>query len=84
MEEQMILRLPECISEDMRARIRAQMIEPDTVLVRPKPDGGERDFEFEFEGTVYPAKLVDMPCIIECHKTFDKSAYYKSGDICQM
>jgi TATA-binding protein-associated factor Taf7 len=28
--------------------------------------------------------LCDLPCIIEVQKTFDRAAYYKSGDICQM
>ena len=37
-----------------------------------------------FKGKVYPAKLVDLPCIIESQKTFDRVAYYKSGDISQM
>ena len=28
--------------------------------------------------------MVDLPCIIETHKTFDNSSFYKSGDISQI
>jgi transcription initiation factor TFIID subunit 7 len=40
--------------------------------------------EFKFMGKSYPAKLCDLPCIIEAQKTFDRASYYKSGDICQI
>ncbi|ODV58475.1 uncharacterized protein ASCRUDRAFT_10286 [Ascoidea rubescens DSM 1968] len=32
----------------------------------------------------YMAKLLDLPCIIESHKTTDKKNFYKTIDICQM
>lgn len=32
----------------------------------------------------YAAKLVDLPCIIESHKTFDNKQFYKIADISQM
>ncbi|OLL26521.1 Transcription initiation factor TFIID subunit 7 [Neolecta irregularis DAH-3] len=34
-------------------------------------------------GHVYAAKLVDLPCIIESNKTFDKKNFYKTADISQ-
>ncbi|KAG4303702.1 hypothetical protein PCK1_000220, partial [Pneumocystis canis] len=33
---------------------------------------------------MYSAKLVDLPCIIESSKTFDRKTIYKVADICQM
>ena len=30
------------------------------------------------------AKVVDLPSIIESHKTIDKKSFYKTADICQM
>lgn len=34
--------------------------------------------------TLYAAILVDLPCIVEGMKSFDKRGWYKSADICQM
>jgi transcription initiation factor TFIID subunit 7 len=34
--------------------------------------------------TLYSAKLVDLPTIIESSKTLDRKSLYKTGDICQM
>lgn len=35
-------------------------------------------------GNMYAASLVDLPCIIESMKSWDKRGWYKSADICQM
>jgi transcription initiation factor TFIID subunit 7 len=35
-------------------------------------------------GRIYAASLVDMPCIVEGMKSWDKKAWYKASDICQM
>lgn len=37
-----------------------------------------------FDGWVLPAKIVDLPTIIESHKTLDGKNFYKTADICQM
>ncbi|KAJ3346604.1 hypothetical protein HDU83_002850 [Entophlyctis luteolus] len=37
-----------------------------------------------FDGTKYPATLVDLPCIIESQKTWDNRQLYKICDISQM
>eukprot|EP00158_Paraphelidium_tribonemae_P001568 Partr_v1_DN24551_c1_g1_i3_m19819 putative RNA polymerase II, TATA box binding protein (TBP)-associated factor len=39
---------------------------------------------FKFNGEVLFAKLVDLPCIIESQKTFDRRQFHKVADICQM
>ena len=36
-----------------------------------------------FGDETYPALLVNMPTIVETHKTFDKKTFFKSGDIGQ-
>ncbi|EFW22346.1 hypothetical protein D8B26_000957 [Coccidioides posadasii str. Silveira] len=35
-------------------------------------------------GKMYAASMVDLPCIVEGMKSWDKRAFYKSADICQM
>ena len=32
----------------------------------------------------FRAKVVDLPCIIEAHKTYDNRQFYKISDICQV
>ncbi|CAM9643920.1 unnamed protein product, partial [Choristocarpus tenellus] len=36
------------------------------------------------DGETYPARLVDLPCILETQKTLDRNTYFKSGDVGQM
>ena len=42
------------------------------------------EFKFKMEGHLYPATMVNLPCIIESHKSFDDMIYFKSGDIAQV
>lgn len=35
-------------------------------------------------GTLYAAVLVDLPCIVEAMKSWDKRGWWKTADICQM
>lgn len=35
-------------------------------------------------GHIYAASLVDLPCIVEGMKSWDKRGWYKGADICQM
>lgn len=49
------------------------------------PDGGEYDDEEEeHEPRVFPARLVNLPCVVEMHKTVDYVTLFKSGDVGQM
>jgi TATA-binding protein-associated factor Taf7 len=41
-------------------------------------------FQFRYREHWYPALLVNMPCNLETHKTFDNTTYYKCGDIGQV
>ncbi|KAB8292418.1 hypothetical protein EYC80_008146 [Monilinia laxa] len=62
--------------------------------VNPKAGGADVQMKFfhaegrraavMIRGNVYAATLVDLPCIIEGMKSWDKRGWYKSADICQM
>lgn len=41
-------------------------------------------WSFHCDGATYPAKLVNLPCPVEIHKTHDHAAYYKCQDVAQM
>lgn len=41
-------------------------------------------WNFHCDGATYPAKLVNLPCPVELHKTHDHAAYYKCVDVAQM
>ncbi|CAM9661489.1 unnamed protein product, partial [Phaeothamnion confervicola] len=36
------------------------------------------------DGKSYPARLLNLPCPVETHKTLDTATYFKSGDVGQM
>lgn len=46
--------------------------------------GSERKGEMLYEGKKYPLTLVDLPCVIESHKTLDRRTFYKSADVHQV
>lgn len=37
-----------------------------------------------YNGQVYRGRLMDLPCIVESHKTTDRKNFYKTADISQM
>ena len=41
-------------------------------------------WNFHCDGATYPAKLVNLPCPVELHKTVDHAQYYKCQDVAQM
>lgn len=43
-----------------------------------------RNGKFVVEGQEYKLTLLDLPCVVETHKTLDMRSYYKSGDIGQV
>ncbi len=43
-----------------------------------------REFEMTFKNNSYHATLVDLPCIIEPQKTFNRQLYFKCGNISQI
>ncbi|KAJ8599838.1 hypothetical protein CTAYLR_005609 [Chrysophaeum taylorii] len=38
----------------------------------------------KIEGESHPARLVNLPTLAETHKTFDRSTFYKCGDVSQL
>jgi len=41
-------------------------------------------FYVQCDDKIYPARVVNLPCPVEVHKTHDHAIYYKSADIGQM
>ena len=86
-EEHVILRLPDELAARMHENIEhgtwdnfeyeASETVEDAYTVFLSVDGEEGI-------QTYPARLVELPCIIEAHKTFDGEVLYKTGDVCQM
>jgi TATA-binding protein-associated factor Taf7 len=79
MEEQLLLRVPGELGDRIRTMLRGQS----THALSFKFDD-ERRATLTMDGHGYTAALVDLPCIIETHKTFDNSSFYKSADLSQL
>jgi transcription initiation factor TFIID subunit 7 len=56
----------------------------DGVTCEPTPARNRTLWNFHCDGATYPARLVNLPCPIELHKTHDHAMYYKCVDVCQM
>eukprot|EP01083_Nonionella_stella_P214143 771776_1 len=41
-------------------------------------------WNFVCDGATYPARLTNLPCPVELHKTHDHAMYYKCTDVAQM
>ncbi|TPX57698.1 hypothetical protein PhCBS80983_g03641 [Powellomyces hirtus] len=80
-EEQFILRMPAgAAAEKLREAVKAREIPEDFSVVFQDP----RRATFNLGQDKYSAKLVDLPCILESHKTFDSKQFFKIADISQM
>ncbi|RKP27442.1 TAFII55 protein conserved region-domain-containing protein [Syncephalis pseudoplumigaleata] len=80
-EEQFILRLPAGpVVERLRQDIRERTIGDQVSFKFTDP----RHAQLDLYGEKYRAKLVDLPCIVEAQKTFNRRHFFKVGDICQM
>ncbi|KAG9243059.1 TAFII55 protein conserved region-domain-containing protein [Calycina marina] len=89
-EEQFILRMhpgPDC--DYLRQAITAKTIGtsrnlggPDVSMKFYHADG--RRGSITINGHIYATTIVDLPCIIEGMKSWDKRGWWKSADICQM
>ncbi|XP_070508424.1 transcription initiation factor TFIID subunit 7 [Chironomus tepperi] len=83
LETQFILRLPEEYANKLRDAIRsgAQNLKERLAI---SLENDLRKGMVRFDERYLYAKVVDLPCIIESHKTIDKKSFYKTSDICQM
>lgn len=61
----------------------ASILDLEGVACEPTKDASTL-FNFIADGRTYPARLVNLPCPIELHKTHDHAMYYKCVDVSQM
>lgn len=66
------------------AGVKERILDLEGVTCEPTPARNHTLWSFHCDGATYPAKLVNLPCPVELHKTHDHAAYYKSADIAQM
>ena len=59
------------------------LLDLEGVMCEPTQDGSTL-WNFHCDGATYPARLVNLPCPVEIHKTHDHAMYYKSCDVAQM
>jgi len=85
LEDQYVLRLPPALAQRIREDIaKAKEGKEVTSEVFFSIAEDCRKASFSYNGEVYPATLVDLPCVLEAQKTYDKRFYYKAGDIGQV
>lgn len=82
LENQFILRLPPVPAASLRAAVASGVNLRDRLSIQIEQD--MRHGKVQFDGWSLPGKIVDLPTIIESHKTLDKKTFYKTADICQM
>lgn len=83
-EEQFILRmLPGEDCEHLQKTINERNFNLSEFAFKPLTREGRRAV-LKVRDHQYAASLVDLPCIIEGMKSWDRRGWYKSADICQM
>ena len=92
-EKNLILNVPDYIGEKIHKIITEQKLEDKNdynieIIENPSESisnvDNSRKMIFNFNGELHPLTILDLPCIIEGHKTIDYKSFYKGGDICQM
>jgi transcription initiation factor TFIID subunit 7 len=89
LENQLLIRLPQEPAEALREAIRSGASNlKERLFMQMEPDKPNNPFlrrgNVKFDGWTMSAKLVDLPTIMETHKTIDRKTLYKTADICQM
>lgn len=83
-EEQFVLRMvPGEDCEYLRKAINERRFDRGEFGFKPLTREGRRAI-LKIRDKQYAAALVDLPCIIEGMKSWDRRGWYKSADICQM
>ncbi|GFT36109.1 transcription initiation factor TFIID subunit 7 [Nephila pilipes] len=83
LESQFVLRLPPTPSAALRAAVRSGVMNlEDRLSIQLEND--MRHATVQFDKWTLPAKLYDLPTIIESCKTLDRKIFYKTADICQI
>lgn len=90
-QTQLALRfLCETVARDLSSRIERDALEDVEVVPEDEEDAPsatnfvDRRYAFMMGGARHPARLVNLPTIVETHKTLDGGAYYKCGDVAQL
>lgn len=88
-ENQMILRVPEELADQINDLIELNGEEVDCLELKPKiiknKKGDEiTQFDFKFQNFKSKASIIELPCVIESHKTLDDINIFKSNNISQM
>lgn len=82
-ENQFILRMPSGPAAALKSVVASGVLNlKDRLSIQIETD--MRRGTVRFDNWILPTKIVDLPCIIESHKTLDKKNFYKTADICQM
>lgn len=83
LESQFILRLPPEPAKVLRELLRSGVSSlKDRVSIKLEND--IRYGEVRVDHWLMPAKVVDLPTIIETLKTIDNKSFYKTADLCQL
>lgn len=82
-ENQFILRLPSGPAAALKSVVASGVLNlKDRLSIQIEQD--MKHGTVRFDNWILPSKIVDLPCIIESHKTLDKKNFYKTADICQI
>jgi len=90
LENQFILRLPEEPAGALREAIKSGASNlKERLFIQLEPDKGSntqylRKGHVQFDKWNFTSRLLDLPTIIESHKTIDNKFFYKTADICQL
>lgn len=82
LESQFILRLPQAQANSLRQAIKSG--EPLSKRLFIKFDNDIRHGHVRFDNHSMPARLYDLPTIIESYKTLDRKNFYKTADVSQI
>lgn len=83
-EEQFILRmLPGEDCDYLRETIKERRFDKSEFSFKPLNREGRRAI-LKVRDKMYAATMVDLPCIVEGMKSWDRRGWYKAADICQM
>jgi transcription initiation factor TFIID subunit 7 len=87
-ESQMILRVPEKLADELNKLFEKSEGEDFvelTPFITKNKDGEEMtQFKIDINGFHSKGTIVELPCIIESHKTLDDINVFKTADISQM
>ena len=92
LESHMILRVPDHMAEKLHQYFdeeesessNEKFIEVTPIIFKNSEGEDVSQFKIDLQGEVTKATLLDLPCVIESHKTIDDINFFKVGNISQM